>query len=73
MVKGDVLNNEPFIIQLDEKDLPNLTEDKTDSCGFVYNKTNIWGNNQKDVSSLLAGISEKLDCIINLLSKNGRE
>lgn len=72
MVKGDVLNNEPFIINMDEKDLPNLTEDITESYGFVFNKTNEWGNNHNDISSLLAGINEKLDCIINILSKNGR-
>ncbi len=67
------MNKQPFIINMDEKDLPNLTEDKTDSYGFVFNKTNEWGNNQNDISSLLAGISEKLDCIINLLNVNGRE
>ena len=70
MIKGDNMNSQPFIIQMDESTLPNLAEDAKDSFGYEFDKTNIWHNS--NTQTLLDSINKKLDIIIEYLTKSGR-
>ena len=62
------MNSQPFIIHIDESDLPNLAADEKDSFGYEFDKTNIWHNSNTE--TLLDAINKKLDIIIEYLTKS---
>ncbi len=66
------MNKEPFIITVNENDMPNLAKDGADSFGFTFDKTSEWNHKQQEIVPLLVSVNEKLDIIIKLLAENGR-
>ena len=67
------MNQQPFVIEMDEENFPNLAMDEDGSFGFTYDKTNVWQNKNNDIVQLLTAINQKLDAVIDCLNKNGRE
>ena len=67
------MNSQPFIINLTETELPNLSQDPQDSFGLEFSHTNLWQDDSGDIIKLLNSINEKLDLIAEILTKNGRE
>lgn len=63
------MQKEPFIINIDNENLPNLVGDGE---SFEYSKTNIWQEDMPATLNLMAEIIEKLDMIIQLLKENGK-
>ena len=61
------MKTQPFIINMSEKELPNLSTDD-----FEYSKTSIWQETGTDIYSMLATINEKMDVIVQLLKENGK-
>lgn len=67
------MNNQPFVINLTETELPNLSQDAQDSFGLEFSHTNLWQDDSGDIIKLLNSINEKLELITEILIKNGRE
>lgn len=67
------MNRQPFIINLQDGDMPNLAADSDGDFGFEYTKTGVWQDDSLENIKLLNSINEKLDIIVGLLQKNGRE
>ena len=67
------MNKQPFIIDIKDGELPNLSQDSENSYGFVYSKNDIWQEDSFETVKLLNSINEKLDMLISILEKNGRE
>ena len=64
---------QPFIIDIQDGELPNLARDSTDAFGFEYSQTDVWQDDSFETVKLLNAINEKMDIIIRLLQQNGRE
>ena len=67
------MQKEPFIITLGNEDLPNISTGNGRDYGFEFRQTNVWKDENDDVVKLLDTISEKLDKIIGLILKSGKE
>ena len=67
------MNKEPFIINLGNEDLPNLSQGDSGGYSFEYRQTNIWQDDDIDKLKLLSQINEKLDVIISILKQSGKE
>ena len=67
------MNSQPFIINLTETELPNLSQDNRDSFGLEFSHTSLWQDDSGDIIKLLNSINEKLELITEILIKNGRE
>ncbi len=67
------MNKQPFIINLQDGEMPNLAADGDSSFGFEYTKTGIWQDDSLENIKLLNSINEKLDLIVRILQQNGRE
>ncbi len=65
------MKKEPFVINLSDKDLPNMATGNGDT-GFEYSQTNIWQEDNLDILKLLNIINEKMDIIIRLLKEKGK-
>ena len=66
------MNKQPFIIDIKDGELPNLSQDSENSYGFEYSKIDIWQEDSFETVKLLNSINEKLDMLISILEKNGR-
>ena len=42
MIRGEFMNNQPFIISMDEKQLPNIATDSDENYTFTFDKVNQW-------------------------------
>ena len=73
MIKGDYLKKEPFIINVTDKQLPNLSTDNNDSFGYEFSHTDVWQNENGEIIKILGYINEKLDIIIRHIAKSGRD
>ncbi|MBR5520860.1 MAG: hypothetical protein IKU54_02580 [Oscillospiraceae bacterium] len=67
------MKKEPFIIALNNEDLPNLSQADKEDFGFEFSQTNLWREDNKDKIRILEQINEKLDFIIRIINKNGKE
>ncbi len=67
------MKKEPFIINITDAQLPNLSTDSNDSFGFEFSHTDVWQDDNGDIIRLLNAINEKLDMIIRYTAKNGRD
>ena len=73
MIKGDYLKKEPFIINVTDKQLPNLSTDNNDSFGYEFSHTDVWQDTNEDIIKVLDSINKKMDMIIRYIAKNGRD
>ena len=64
---------QPFVIDIQDGELPNLARDSQDSFGIEFSKTDIWQDDSLETVKLLNSINEKMDMIIRILQQNGRE
>lgn len=66
------MNNQPFIISMDENQLPNMATDSDENYTFTFDKVNQW-NEWDGIIRQLISINEKLEKIILHITENGRE
>lgn len=66
------MNKQPFIINIQDGDLPNLAADESDTFGIEFSHTDIWRDDSLETIKLLNSINEKLDTIIRIIQQNGR-
>ncbi len=66
------MQKEPFIIMLDNEDLPNLSQSEDGEFSFEYRQTNLWQDDSSHMLKLLADINEKLDIVIRIMKQSGK-
>ena len=67
------MKKEPFIINVTDKQLPNLSTDNNDSFGYEFSHTDVWQDTNEDIIKVLDSINKKMDMIIRYIAKNGRD
>lgn len=67
------MQKEPFIITLENDELPNLAAEAGEDMGFEFSKTKLWQEDNFEILKLLGTVIEKLDLIIRLMQKTGKD
>lgn len=67
------MNKQPFIINIQDGELPNLAAEGSDGFGVQFSHTDLWQDDNLETIKLLNSINEKLDTIIRIIQQNGRE
>ena len=64
------MQKEPFIINVDPRQLPNVSRVAEDEFAFEFSQTNTFRQANDDIINILRSVDEKLDFIIRILQKN---